>query len=338
MNAEATEPDSRQLSLFRDLGRIVVAARGSEDALRALVERMSAFFGPDRLSVWLLDEKSQDLRLVLFGNQASKRALRLGEGVAGRVAQLGETLLVERAQGDVRSKDSTPAGAGSLLGVPIKGRERVLGVIELGGRLSGPGEAGETRAGTLEVLADYLAIAIENARLGILDHCTGFYNAGHLNHVLDTEISRSQRFRHEFSVVFMDLDHLREVNETCGHLVGSKLMAMVGELVRSRLRQADSAFRYGGDEFVLVLPGATKPNAVAMVRRLAEALNAAEFDLGEGRRSRLTASYGIASFPADGSTGQDLLRVADETMSRVKNTTRNGIAVAGEELRPLPER
>jgi diguanylate cyclase (GGDEF)-like protein len=166
--------------------------------------------------------------------------------------------------------------------------------------------------------------------LTITDDCTALYNARHLHFVLDTEIYRSNRYGYEFSVIFIDLDHFKQVNDVHGHLVGSKLLWMIGDSIKAHLRMIDYAFRYGGDEFVILLPQTSKENALMVVRRVRELLINRVFFTEEKMNIKVTASFGVASFPEDGRTRKELLRKADEAMYLVKNTTRNNIALAGQ--------
>jgi Diguanylate cyclase, GGDEF domain len=117
---------------------------------------------------------------------------------------------------------------------------------------------------------------------------------------------------------------------THGHLAGSKLLWHVGNLIKGHLRLIDYAFRYGGDEFVVLLPQTSKHHALMVVRRLRELLNPKDFLDEEGLKVKVTASFGVAAFPADTRTRRELLRLADEAMYLVKNTTRNNIALIGE--------
>ena len=166
--------------------------------------------------------------------------------------------------------------------------------------------------------------------LTILDDCTALYNARHLRFVLDAEIYRSTRYGYEFSALFIDLDHFKQVNDGYGHLVGSKLLWMIGDVLKSNLRLIDSAFRYGGDEFVVLLPQTSKANALRVARRVRDLLNSKVFFSEENLNIKVTASFGVATFPGDGRSHREILRSADEAMYLVKNTTRNNIALAGE--------
>jgi diguanylate cyclase (GGDEF)-like protein len=311
------------------------------------MEKISDLLQPDTWSLLMLDESAQELHFeIAIGAGADKLKdvkLKVGEGIAGWVAQTGESVLVEDVKRDPRFTsridEVTQTDTRSVVCVPIKGKEKVLGVIELVNCLGRESFRMEDIP-ILRSLADYAAIALENARyiqriheLTITDDCTALYNARHLNFVLDAEIYRSTRYGYEFSVIFLDLDHFKQVNDTHGHLVGSKLLWMIGDLIKGHLRLIDYAFRYGGDEFVVLLPQTAKQNSLMVVRRLRDLLNSKVFFGDAGLNIKVTASFGVASFPADGRTRRELLRMADEAMYLVKNTTRNSIAVAGEGIR-----
>jgi diguanylate cyclase (GGDEF)-like protein len=191
----------------------------------------------------------------------------------------------------------------------------------------------------LQALCDYAAISIENAKavekiqeLTITDDCTGLFNARHLHKTLETEVYRSARFGYQFSVIFIDLDHFKQVNDTHGHLVGSRLLAEVGYLIKAQLRLIDFAFRYGGDEFVVLLPQTSKDQAIVVATRLRESLRTGSFCSDMGLALNLRASMGLATFPNDAQTPQEIIRQADEMMYMVKNSTRDNIGVASRGL------
>jgi diguanylate cyclase (GGDEF)-like protein len=336
-----------RLSLFHEVGKTLASTLDLQKILQTIMEKISDFLQPDTWSLLMLDEATQELYFeIAIGAGANKLKdvrLKVGEGIAGWVAAKAEPVLVEDVRKDPRFNtkvdELTQIETRSVVCVPIKGREKVLGVIELINCLGRESFRNEDIP-ILKNLADYAAIALENARyvqriheLTITDDCTALYNARHLHFVLDAEIYRSNRYNYEFSVIFIDLDHFKQVNDTHGHLVGSKLLWMIGDLIKGHLRLIDYAFRYGGDEFVVLLPQTSKENALMVVRRIKDLLNSTTFFSEEGLNIVVTASFGLASFPSDARTRKEILRMADEAMYLVKNTTRNNIALAGEGIR-----
>ena len=183
----------------------------------------------------------------------------------------------------------------------------------------------------LRILCDYAAIAIQNARsmtliqeLTITDDVTGLFNARHLYTMLDEQVALGK----VFSLMFVDLDHFKSVNDTHGHLIGSRLLAEIGGLLKRSLGPNNAAFRYGGDEFVALLPGMGKAAASGTTMALCEDLRNARFLEGAGLSLHVSGSFGLATFPEDGDTVQTILRSADTMMYEAKKT-RNNVAVAG---------
>ena len=338
----------QRLSLFHEVGKALFSTLDLQKILQTVMEKISDLLQPDTWSLLMVDEKARELYFEIAMGQGAEKLkdvrLKLGEGIAGWVAEHGEPVLVEDAQTDPRfrsrSDEFPQPDTHSVVCVPIKGREPVQGVIELA-NCFGKQSFSQEHIPTLKSLADYAAIALENARyvqrmheLTIMDDCTALFNARHLNFVLDAEIYRSTRYGYQFSVIFFDLDHFKDVNDRYGHLVGSRLLWRIGDLLKSNLRLIDYAFRYGGDEFVVILPQTSKENALTVVRRLKDLLNSKVFFHSENLSIKVTASFGIATFPIDGRTHREILRLADEAMYLVKRTTRNNIALAGEGVMP----
>ena len=134
------------------------------------------------------------------------------------------------------------------------------------------------------------------------------------------------------SDLISDLDHFKQVNDTHGHLVGSRLLAEVGYLIKAQLRLIDFAFRYGGDEFVVLLPQTSKDQAVVVAKRLQDSVRSGTFCIELGLNLNVRASMGLATFPNDAQTPHDIIRQADEMMYMVKNSTRDNIGIASQGL------
>jgi len=335
-------PEGSEVSVFHELGKALTSSLQLDQVLRTIMEKINEVLRPDTWSLLLMDQDKNELYFQIATGVGAE-ALRdvripLGKGIAGWVAKSGEPVVVPDTSQDSRffSKvdEKTKMETRSIVAVPVRFRDQCLGVIELINCVGPEGFSSRDLA-LLEALADYAAIAIENARhvhriheLTIKDDCTSLYNARHLNFMLDTEIYRSNRYAFEFSVIFIDLDHFKMVNDTHGHLMGSKLLGEVGEMIKSHCRIIDLAFRYGGDEFVILLPQTSKENACRVARRLHKLIRESAWLNDAGLDVHITASVGVASYPGDSKTKADLLHLADEAMYNVKNSTRDAVAAA----------
>src|SRR6267154_2232262 len=340
--------EAGELAIFQELGKALTSSLQLDQVLRTIMEKIDEFLRTDNWSLLLLDEAKQELYFELAVGTASTALkdvrVKMGQGIAGWVAAHGETVVVPDTSKDTRFfsqvDEKTKTETQSIVAVPVKFRDTCLGVIELINCI-GPDGFDARDLKLLEALSDFAAIALENARhvkriheLTITDDCTSLYNARHMQFILETEIYRSQRYNYEFSVVFIDLDHFKQVNDTHGHLVGSRLLAEIGNALKEHCRLIDFAFRYGGDEFVILLPQTSKESALKGGRRLHKLVREGVWLGPEGLNIRLTPSVGVASYPMDSRTKEGLLHLADEAMYLVKNTKRDSVAAANMGILP----
>ena len=344
-----TVAEGGEVNVFHELGKALTSSLQLDQVLRTIMEKINEVLHPDTWSLLLMDPERQELFFQIAtgaGAEALKDIrIKVGQGLAGWVAESGQAVVVPDTSKDSRFfgqvDEKTKVATRSIVAVPVRFRDQCLGVIELINCVGAEGFSQRDLA-LLEALADYAAIAIENARhvqriheLTITDDCTSLYNARHLNFMLDTEIYRSHRYSFEFSIIFIDLDHFKSVNDTHGHLMGSKLLAEIGEAVKAKCRLIDLAFRYGGDEFVVLLPQTSKENALGVAHRLHRLIRETLWLKEANLNVRVTASVGVASYPTDSRTKAELLHLADEAMYLVKNTTRDSVAAAGVGVLPL---
>jgi diguanylate cyclase (GGDEF)-like protein len=161
-----------------------------------------------------------------------------------------------------------------------------------------------------------------------IDDLTKLYNNRYLNVVLERELKRSERYRNFFSVLFMDVDFFKRINDTHGHMVGSRVLVEVGQILKSCVRETDTVVRYGGDEYVVVLVETNADEARIVAERMRRIIEARRFGQDQGLNLHFTISIGIASFPEHASTKQHLLTMADQAMYRGKETTRNVVYLA----------
>src|SRR3989441_1814267 len=287
--ATGSDRKVQEITIFHDVAKALTSSLDLDSILQTIMEKMAEYFRPDTWSLLMVDEEKDELYFAIAVGTASETLknvrLKVGEGIAGWVAKHGERLIVPDVYTDPRFAkridEMTKLETRSIICVPLRSKLRVLGVIQLVNVHMEHFTDQETFF--LQSLCDYAAIAIENARsvdkiqeLTITDDCTGLYNARHLHRTLETEVYRSSRFGYEFTVLFIDLDHFKNVNDTHGHLIGSKLLAEIGYFIKSHLRLIDYAFRYGGDEVLILLPQTSKEAGMVGAKRLLDPLAGSE--------------------------------------------------------------
>jgi diguanylate cyclase (GGDEF)-like protein len=228
-------------------------------------------------------------------------------------------------------------GNGTVMGLPLHCRGRVVGAL-VGIDPQPSSQAPSLGAGLMLALRGILepaAIALDNSlaiqkasALSVTDDLTLLSNSRHLNEVLRRETKRAMRSGRPLSMLFLDLDGFKQVNDRHGHQAGSKALQEAGAVIRSCARETDVVARFGGDEFALILPDTGPDGARAVAQRIGERVRSNIFLQSDGLAVRLTASIGVATLPDVAQTAEDLLRVADTAMYKVKYEGKDGIHVA----------
>lgn len=324
------------LLVFHQLARSLTSSFDLDAILRTILEHMERFIQAELWTLLMLDEERNELYYAIAagGGQEALRDLhvKVGEGVAGWVVEHGETLIVPETISDPRlqAEPSRPRAVRSVIALPLRGRKRTQGVIEI--LNPRPDQMNDYTVAFLHILADHAAIAIENARdvariqqLTITDDTTGLFNVRHLYDVLGRELERYNSTQAPVSLAFLDLDRFKLVNDAHGHLIGSELLAATGRRLQELSRPDDKCFRYGGDEFVILMPASGPEATLAQATSLHRALTDTEFQMKNGLKLRISASVGLASAPVDGISLHAVIRAADARMYAVKNEGRGHV-------------
>jgi len=229
----------------------------------------------------------------------------------------------------------------SLMCAPVKIQSKIVGALVAVNKLAGKSFT-ELDIDLLSKLVKHIAVAIERAflyqkieELTITDELTNLFNLRYLNRAIGLEIERSNRHGTSFTLIFMDIDSLKKINDQHGHLIGSKVLVETAQLLSANLRAMDVVARYGGDEFVIVLPQTSMENGFQVAERLRKKMEKHVFLRHEGYTIKLTASFGVASYPDNARSKEELFRIADEALYRGKFSTKNIVYAAVKPLRPF---
>jgi diguanylate cyclase (GGDEF)-like protein len=257
-------------------------------------------------------------------------------GIAGWVLQRGSEFVSADLRSDARVAHDA---VGSVMAFPLSCRGRRVGALVAIDRAPSAREprlsAPMLRA--VRTLLEPAAVALDNAlllkraeALSVTDDLTHLFNSRYLNSALRRETKRASRSRRPLSLLFVDLDGFKGVNDTHGHLCGSRALVEVAAVIRGSARETDVVARFGGDEFALVLPDTGKEGAFAVGERVRARIAAHRFLETDGLDIHLTASVGVATLPDGASSAEELVQAADRAMYQVKDSGKNGIRAAAD--------
>jgi diguanylate cyclase (GGDEF)-like protein len=330
--------DQLRRSLSR-LGQTLSSSLDLDRTLAVVVETAIETLGADRGMLWLFTPE-RDALYVKVGRRVGKDVMRLptGAGVAGHVARVGVALRLPADADSVPNPSDEEPVALHQLAVPMVGRGRVLGVLTILG--DDPDRPfSQDDLDTLRSFAAQASVAMENVmlhqeaqRLSVTDPLTGLWNFRYFQLQADRELESAARFERPLSLLIIDLDHFKTVNDRFGHQVGDDVLVEVARRIQAATRVPDVVARYGGEEFVVLLPGTDAQGAVATAERIRQAVGASKIAITTAQDiapMAVTCSIGVSEHPAHGTTVAGLLRSADAAMYQAKTQGRDRVVAAG---------
>lgn len=329
-----------------ELTKEITPIQNYEMLLRKILDDSACLIRAEQGSLMLIDQETDELLLSakkgpVEGLQDELRIHR-GEGIAGKVAELGEALLVEDLEHDQRvmQKNRLHYKTRSFVSIPLKIADRVIGVLNLSDKTTGE-VFNEDDLELVQTFATHAAIVMDRnvsqhksaelEKLTVIDHLTGLANRRYLFERLKEELARSERHGHNLCLLMIDLDRFKHYNDTRGHSFGDKVLKEIALILAYTIRSIDIAARYGGDEFIVILPETGVTLALDIAERiqtsLKERLAGSSQELALDTPVAITASIGIACYPRHGTTLEHLLKNVDTAMYCAKKSGKNRVAV-----------
>ncbi len=341
-NARLLEDTERKRRLLASIVRVTKAITSDVDfskVFHTFTEELQRLVHFDRASVTIVE--GDRVRFLAVSHDAPAE-LQAGKTYPLKNSATGWVLAKKRTliQTDINKQGLLPvneikskAGLRSSIHVPLISKGEVFGSLNLSSYK--PNAYGEKEREILEQLANQIAGAIWSSQLftkaeqrARMDELTGLYNRRYFEECLDREIDRHSRYGGTLSLVILDLDSFKTYNDIHGHLAGDKVLNQIGHLIKRTVRKIDLSFRYGGDEFALILPQTGVEQAYVVADRVRKRISSGM----QSRQIPFTASFGLATWPGDGATADELCTAADHALYYAKRTGGDRIQIAAKTL------
>ncbi len=317
----------------------------SPELCEAILESAAEVVGAEQGSLMLLDKEKYTLEVKATKglNIAILNYIRInpGEGIAGIVLEKGSPIVVSNIEDDERFSrpNRVRYKTKSFISIPVKIKDKSIGVLNLSDKKDGS-DFSDIDIKLLETVALYSAVAIERKiyyqsavnlkKISITDPLTSLLNRRYFEERISEELERSRRHNQPFSLIIIDIDDFKEFNDTYGHLYGDAALRNTAIGIRGCTRVIDIAARYGGEEFAVILPTTDKEGALIIGNRIRDEIDNMSFPIKSlGKTTKLTVSLGIATYPVDAATIEDLINNADRALYRAKGLGKNRVIPFG---------
>lgn len=332
---------TKDMAVLLEIAKSAGSALESEDLFNIILEKSTGFLEAEQGSLMILDEDRNELKVKAMKGLNKKIVellrIRPGEGIAGMVLVNGDPILVSNLEEDIRIRQAKRPRykTKSFISIPLRLNGEAFGVLNIADKVAGENFS-EDDLHLLVSIGAYASVAIQRSQLyhkteelkkiSITDELTGLLNRRYFQERISEEIERSRRHHLPLSLIMLDMDNFKSINDTYGHVVGDEVLKVAGRCLRNSIRTIDVAVRYGGEEFTVILPQTTKEEAKVIADRICHEINKLDFPF-EHPDIPFTASIGLATLPEDADSIDELIRNADVALYQAKTEGKNRVVV-----------
>lgn len=351
-----------QVSALEQLSALMLSHTSCNRITEKFLKLSAPLISADRTLLWLTNDSQTRLELVAVQTNehnvkqrkrgigdTSSRTLCFGEGMIGRIAERRDALILKDPIRDPRfaptELDHCISSVSSMVLLPMIVGGEVIGVAQFE-REGGPSFT-KRDLNRVRPLASQAATSMANVRMhqavynqAVTDELTSLFNRRHMHFTLSDELRRAERYSRDISLVMLDVDGFKSYNDTYGHPQGDVLLKQLSAILRDTVRNTDIVGRFGGEEFIVLMPETSKIEAWRAAERLRRAVASASFPGSPsipGEKLQKTISLGVATYPQDSNDGQTLISRADQALYRAKHGGRNRVVAFGDPVHDLSD-
>ena len=329
------------ISILYNIGQALNFIDDLKKLIQIILAKAIQSIGAEKGSLMLYDSETEELIIkVVYGlpdreiedkiNEGLIECtkIKIGEGIAGEAFAHKKAIITNLGSDDPRFFQSELSNVTSLLCLPLIVKDEAIGVINISNKKD-RNLFNQDDLDFMGALANQAAIAISNAqlyKLAITDSLTKLYTRRHFEYILDNELRRSQRYKHNMTLLMMDIDNFKAINDTYGHQIGDETLKQIADVILSTLRKMDMPSRYGGEEFAVILPETHKENSKKIAERLRKKISNILIRTKDKHEVSPTISIGLASFPFDTEDRSDIIGFADKALYFAKDSGKNCVA------------
>lgn len=325
------------LSILYDVSKALNFTNNFKNTLQLILDKSRNAVKAQKGSIMLLNKDTNELELMVargIDEMTDKKLnaaeivttkIKVGEGVAGKVAKTQKIMILDNTKQDDRFLQSVTSNVSNIVCLPLVVNSECIGVMNITNKQNNEKFTTEDIE-LLSTLAGQVAITINNANLynlAITDGLTQCYIKRYFDQVLHDELQRAKRYGRPLSVIMIDIDDFKLFNDRYGHQQGDMILATTANLFRQTIRETDTPCRYGGEEFMVLLPEADAAQTAVMAERIRKIVEESVYPGLRGELLKVTVSLGIAAFPAHADHAEELIKKADEALYQAKAQGKN---------------